>query len=91
MGRGPFSKWQRRNSPAAFAALQLPDIFFSHNFLITAAFIQWETCECSLAITNTAKSFSFFVTLKPSVPGFVVMTRRKNRALQVPLFVPYKP
>ena len=36
-------------SPAAFAALQMPDTFFTHNFLITAAFIS-ETSKSYLPV-----------------------------------------
>ena len=43
-------------SPAAFAALQMGDTFFTHNFLITAAFIS-ETCESSLTSTYTKVFF----------------------------------
>ena len=35
-----------------FAVLQMPDSIFTHDFLITAAFIT-ETSECSLTSTNT--------------------------------------
>ena len=33
MGRGTFSKWRRRNSPATFAALQIPDTSLPTIFL----------------------------------------------------------
>ena len=60
-------------SPAAFAALQMCSAdaryFFTHNFLITAAFIS-ETCESSL--TSTYTKVFLFVTSKSSEPGFVV-------------------
>ena len=38
-----FQNDRRRNSPDDFAALQMPDTVFTHNFLITAASIS-ETC-----------------------------------------------
>ena len=59
-----------RNFSAAFAALWMPDTFFTHNFLITAAFIS-QSCECSVTSTN-AKGIFLFVTSKSSEPEFVV-------------------
>ena len=52
-----FENGGRRNSPAAFAALQMSvRYFFTYNFLITAALTS-KTCECSLASTNTKGFF----------------------------------
>ena len=55
-GRGMFSKWRKTKFSRCFWWSAGARYFFTHNFLITAAFIS-ETYECSLTRTNTKGFF----------------------------------
>ena len=73
MRRGTISKWQTKTKFSyCFCCSADARYLFTHNLLITAAFIS-ETCECSLTSTNT-KGF-LFVSLESSEPGFAVRGR----------------
>ena len=56
MGRGTFSKWRKTKFSCRFCCSAEARCFFTHNFLITAAFIS-ETCECSLTSIYTKRFF----------------------------------
>ena len=65
-----FSKCQTKTKfSCCFCCSADARYFFTHNILITAAFVT-ESCECSLTSTNTKGVL--FVILKSSEPGFVV-------------------
>ena len=70
MGRGTFSKWRKTNSPAAFAALQMPDTFLPTIFLSRLHLFP-RIVNVHLPVL-TQKVFVLFVTSKSSEPGFVV-------------------